>query len=73
MYIRIAVNGTTQAVVFSIRSNPFAQYICYVTANTSVGEGTPSKVFTGRTGESGEQKFTIIYKVIILNLIFHTT
>ena len=55
MYIKTSVNGTTQAFTFSIRSDPLEQYSCYVTANTSIGEGTPSSVVTGRTGESGEQ------------------
>ena len=54
MYIETSVNGTTSAATFSIRSNPLALYSCYVTANTSVGEGTPSSIVTGSTGESGE-------------------
>ena len=54
MNIKTTINGTTQAVTFSIRSNPLALYSCYVTANTSVGEGTPSSIVTGSTGESGE-------------------
>ena len=33
---------------------PFTQYDCYVTANTSVGEGPPSSTLTQRTVESGE-------------------
>eukprot|EP00731_Ephydatia_muelleri_P007380 Em0003g1628a len=49
---RSVVNGTTLAVTFSTGLNPFTQYDCYVTANTSVGEGTPSSIFTTRTLES---------------------
>ena len=33
---------------------PFTNYKCYVTANTSVGEGLPSNTQTQRTVESGE-------------------
>ena len=67
MYIKTSVNGTTHAVTFSIRSDPLALYSCYVTANTSVGEGTPSSVVVGRTGESGEQR-SILSSVTPLQL-----
>ena len=40
--IETVVNGTTQAVTFSTKLNPAANYRCYVTANTSIGEGRPS-------------------------------
>ena len=53
--VRSVVNGTTMAVTFSTGLNPYTQYDCYVTANTSVGEGTPSLVITTRTSESGKQ------------------
>ena len=46
------VNGTTLAVTLS-GLNPYTQYSCYVTANTSAGEGSPSKILTMRTGEGG--------------------
>ena len=49
--VRSEVNGTTLAVTFS--TNPYTQYDCYVTANTSVGEGTPSPIITTITAESG--------------------
>ena len=52
--VRSVVNGTTLAVTFSTGLNvPYTQYDCYVTANTSVGEGTPSTIITTRTSESG--------------------
>ena len=51
--VRSVVNGTTLAVTFSTGLNPYSQYDCYVTANTSVGEGTPSSIITTRTLESG--------------------
>ena len=49
------VNGTTLAVTFSTGLNAYTQYDCYVTANTSVGEGTPSPVITTSTSQSGKQ------------------
>ena len=51
--VRSVVNGTTLAATFSTGINPYSQYDCYVTANTSVGEGTPSPIITTRTSESG--------------------
>ena len=50
--IRSVVNGTTLAATLS-GLNPYTQYSCYVTANTSVGEGSPSVVFTMITDQSG--------------------
>ena len=53
--IRSVVNGTTLAVTFNTGLNPYTQYSCYVTANTSAGEGNPSViVVTTRTAEGGE-------------------
>ena len=46
--IRSVVNGTTLSGL-----SPYTQYSCYVTANTSVGEGNPSYVSTTRTVEGG--------------------
>ena len=43
--IRAVVNGTTLAATLTDLS-PFSQYSCFVTANTSVGEGIPSVVKT---------------------------
>ena len=51
--VRSVVNGTTLDVTFSTGLNPFTQYDCYVTANTAVGEGTPSSIITARSLESG--------------------
>ena len=53
--IRSVVNGTTLTTTFSSGVNPLTNYNCYVTANTSVGEGAPSQVLTTRTSASGEQ------------------
>ena len=46
------VNGTTLAVTLT-GLKPYTQYCCYVTANTSVGEGSPSTVLTARTDQGG--------------------
>ena len=50
--IRSAVNGTTLATTLT-GLNPYTQYSCYVTANTSVGEGSPSTISTIQTSQSG--------------------
>ena len=52
--IRSVVKGTTLAVTFNTGLNPYTQYSCYVTANTSAGEGSPSVIVTSRTVEDGE-------------------
>ena len=44
--------NVTEATVMDLQ--PFTNYDCYVTANTSVGEGPPSDIKTQRTEESGE-------------------
>ena len=51
--IRSVVNGTTLAVTFNTGLSPYTQYSCYVTANTSAGEGSPSVIVTIRTGIDG--------------------
>ena len=50
--IRSVVNGTTLAVTLT-GLNPYTQYSCYVTANTSAGEGSPSTILTVQTAQSG--------------------
>ena len=52
---RSIVTGATLATVFSIGITPYTQYNCYVTANTSIGEGTPSQIMTARTDQSSKQ------------------
>ena len=47
--IRSVVNGTTLVTGL----NPYTQYSCYVTANTSVGQGSPSIIRTVQTAQSG--------------------
>ena len=50
--IRSGVNGTTLATTLT-GLNPYTQYSCYVTANTSVGQGSPSAILTTQTAQSG--------------------
>ena len=47
------VNGTTLAVNLT-GLNPYTHYSCYVTANTSAGEGSPSTIITVQTAQSGD-------------------
>ena len=51
--IRSVVNETTLATTLT-GLNPFTYYSCYVTANTSFGEGGSSNVFTNSTIQSGD-------------------
>ena len=52
--IRSVVNATTLAVTLNTGLNPYTQYSCYVTANTSAGEGRPSVIITAQTIQDGE-------------------
>ena len=51
--LRSVVNGTTLTAAI-IGLSPYTNYDCYVTANTSVGEGSLSTAATTRTNESSE-------------------
>ena len=57
--IRSVVNETTLTAIFNTGLSPFTQYNCYVTANTSVGEGPPSQVVNTKTSESGTLLFIL--------------
>ena len=50
--IRSVVNGTTLVATLTGLS-PYTQYSCYVAANASVGQGSPSALVTRQTGEAG--------------------
>ena len=50
---RTVVNGTTLSVTI-IGFMPFTQYDCYVTASSTVGEGTASLLARNRTDQSGK-------------------
>lgn len=47
----VVSGNVTEAVVTEL--TPYTFYDCYVTANTSVGEGNPSDTASARTDESG--------------------
>ena len=51
--IRFVADGTTFSATFNTKLELFTQYSCYVTANTSAGEGKPSVVVSAKTGEGG--------------------
>jgi len=60
------VNGTTLATTLT-GLNPFTQYSCYVTANTSVGEGSPSVILSTQTVQAGRAQiffFTLLHSSI---------
>ena len=59
--IRSLVNGTTLATTLT-GFYPYTQYSCYVTANTSVGEGNSSNVLNGSTLQSGNCQDSCNYK-----------
>ena len=63
--VRSVVNGTTLSTILNTGLLPYTQYQCYVTANTSVGEGLPSLIVMNRTSESGKQHHrTSLYSFI---------
>ena len=65
--IRSVVNGRTLDVNLT-GLNPYTQYSCYVTANTSVGEGSPSNIVTVQTAQSGNNM--LCYRCLQLNSTF---
>ena len=50
----LVVNGTTLTTIIDHDLGPYSQYDCYVTANTSSGEGMASRVLSARTSELSE-------------------
>ena len=58
--LRSVVNGTLLTATIT-GLNPYTNYDCYVTANTSVGEGSLSSVATARTDESSEYIICLQY------------
>ena len=50
----LVVNGTTLTTIIDHDLGPDSQYYCYVTANTSSGEGMASRVLSARTSELSE-------------------
>ena len=53
--VEVVVNGTVVTTLMT-GLNPYTQYSCYVTANTSAGEGSHSEIITAKTVEGGDFK-----------------
>ena len=51
-YTILVVTNGTESDVFVENLTPFTNYGCFVTANTSVGEGSSSRIVTATTDES---------------------
>ena len=52
--IAVLSDMKTYSVTFGIGLKPYIRYDCYVTANTSAGEGPPSSIQSNRTSSSGK-------------------
>ena len=61
--VRSVVNWTMLAATIT-GLNPYTNYDCYVTANTSIGEGMQSNIVSNTTDESCEQYFIPKCKVL---------
>ena len=57
-------NSTLSATILGLM--PFTSYECYVTANTSVGEGPPSNNDTAMTDEDGGLLISCMNLTILL-------
>ena len=68
----VVPGNTTEAVVTEL--TPYTFYACYVTANTSVGEGNASDSDSARTDESGNcvtmDNFNMLYICCFFLLLF---
>ena len=53
-YTFLVVSNGTQLKAFVEDLTPFTNYGCFITANTSVGEGSSSRIVTAITDESSE-------------------
>ncbi len=51
--VQEVVSGTTMGV-YVANLTPYTEYECFVTANTSAGEGEPSRVVFATTDESSK-------------------
>ena len=56
-YTILVVSNGTQSEAFVEDLTPFTNYECFIAANTSVGEGSSSKIVTATTDESSEFLF----------------
>ena len=66
--IRSVVNGTTLAVTLT-GLIPYTEYSCYVTANTSLGEGSPSTIVTVQTAQSGNDMLSYNWELVTCSKI----
>ena len=62
--IETVTNATTLAATINIGSVMFALYSCYVTANTSIGEGIPSQTITIESREPCTIRFCCHAKML---------
>ena len=53
-YTILVVSNGTQLEAFVEDLTPFTNYGCFITANTSAGEGSSSRIVTATTDESSE-------------------
>ena len=58
-YAILVVTNGTESEVFVEVLTPFTNYGCFITANTSVGEGTSSMIVTATTDESSKAYFLL--------------
>ena len=58
-YAILVVTNGTESEVFVEDLTPFTNYGCFITANTSVGEGTSSMIVTETTDESSKAYFLL--------------
>ena len=66
--VSTASGNETSAVVTGL--TPYTFYDCYVTANTSVGEGNESIMDSAQTSESGQSPHIYSYKYDYVTLPF---
>eukprot|EP00731_Ephydatia_muelleri_P034346 Em0056g5a len=59
LIIGAKTNATTLVVTINTGSDMFTQCSCYVTANTSIGEGTPSQMITIQSLPSAPLNFSL--------------
>ena len=58
-------NVTSQTSVYLSGLLPFTFYQCYITANTSVGEGSPSDTNITQTNQAGKYQIFFAFTLII--------
>ena len=68
-YTNLVVTNGTESEVFVEDLTPFTNYGCFITANTSVGEGTSSMIVTATTDESSK---AYILSVVCMDIYTHT-